>query len=268
MEARITFALIHNFEMERLAYLRPILDLISKNFEAKFIEVHEQRMPVKNDIQFKIRKIRNLLIECRWSYANSSTRGLRLGLRLARGIISAVLTKLSLDNKIKFCIEDMVSRKHLKVLEKFVESDSEFLVVFESDTVVSNLESLHKTLSYIFSSAEQIDFFMISWPYSIKDLLLTEKYTQIERAPGIHSIDLFTTNTLSAYAISQNLASEILAWFNSSMRDLAPPIDWAFNQVFFELNRSNLLPPRTLFANPESATNGSLARIYPSGINW
>ena len=164
--------MIHNNEEQRLHYLRGKLDELAVNLIRSGSEV--VRMEIVNLPTKKfdtIVYVKRILKNEKYYIGKLKIRPIGKVLRVLRLLFSLILkfvlqvfksAKKRDDFKRQFFrklrIEDEVSRAHLKGLEEFLESKSDYLVVFESDSVVRDSEKLCNEINKCYDNDDSCSY--------------------------------------------------------------------------------------------------------------
>ena len=250
----IMLTLIHNNEIERLEYIRPILDSIcnTKLINFSFFEVSNQSNIYYSPL---------IIIKCFFVKQNF--------VKLIRLFKSAVKTLPSRDliaSKFKeiesqVAAEDHLSRKHKITYEQFLETDCEFLLVFESDSVFVDSKTFVSELISVISIIDKNTIVLIGGLYSIKELKLTAQKSYLYNDFSIHVVPGHHTNTTVGYLLDRHVARSLLA--NWPDKEPYGPIDWLIKR---NLEKSTLSNAKTFIYEPPRVLNGSALDIYDSGI--
>jgi len=286
--------MIHNNEEQRLHYLRGKLDELAVNLIRSGSEV--VRMEIVNLPTKKfdtIVYVKRILKNEKYYIGKLKIRPIGKVLRVLRLLFSLILkfvlqvfksAKKRDDFKRQFFrklrIEDEVSRAHLKGLEEFLESKSDYLVVFESDSVVRDSEKLCNEINRHAKLTKLLEICLYNSHFSFEELGINHKNLPQNEGIEIPSaksfpeiareIPFLTTNTTCCYGMSRQLAYLLKSKIESQhQKGALPPPDWMFDEAFREIDKQNNREKRTsksVFYFPTLVENGSLIGVYPSGI--
>jgi len=272
----IKIALIHNGEIDRLDYARPILKQVATCLKGEYFEIFEQvppRLTFRNIIS---RQVRYYFVIKRWNQYLREKKFLNhnffnriyLSLRLLQP--SEISKFLKRGRGFNFEADHCVSEKHVKAINRFLKTseDGDFLIVFESDAIIKSIEILLKYIRYS-SNQNSKDFFIFANHFSAEEIDLdsSQIIEEAHKEFTVFKYPKYFTNTLCSYGMSFTLAQEISSEFNLFSSRLLFPSDWLLNAAFlsiFERNSKNFEVPATIFFNPHAVLNGSLTKEYRS----
>jgi hypothetical protein len=263
----IYIGLIHNNEVERLDYLRPLLEKLISKLGAIYIEEHEQSFERVTHLDFISREYTFQNVRNRWKWKNHGRFFLnRRMLAFPTILLKSFPPKARKSYHKKMQVEDALARKHLSILKKFVfnANPGDSLIVFENDVVIPNFEELLREIQRFDQDIDLWTFVLLNAHYhhqvvglSDSNLLLTDKSFGQEA-----SINRLVTNTLACYRTSFELASEILvASKKYSTKFLLTP-DWLFNAIFMDIEKNSKRKFSTKWFIPNLCENGSLTGSY------
>lgn len=287
---QLLFVVIHNNESSRLLYLLDALNniagiLISKGIEIRMIEIGTKQIPEISNYKFLIRNTQSSWYSLKHREIPFTSKILKHAKFLKLTWVEFVCSKwnrrdiTSIQAKInKSKIEDQVSRKHIDALRLInsTYSSINFMVVFESDSVITEESIFCEELSRMVRSRENNTLYMFNSHHSLDDLsagnvrqLAAKRIELIGSKNSIKSFSLggLATNTLCCYGISKPLANKLLLEIDSKESEPLPPADWMFDvhlRAIQDKYPENLFETRFYF--PSLIKNGSLVGIYTSGI--
>jgi hypothetical protein len=173
----------------------------------------------------------------------------------------------------------VVSRKHIETLDKFLDSESDYLVVFESDSVIQYLEQLCAQIIKSASYSNSYEISLFNSHFTLDELGISPRnvakkeriYQSKETTSEIHAYSVLHlhTNTLCCYGIPRQLALALKPKLELIEKRPLPPADWMFDQAFdlvYEENKTSKIEFRSTFFYPPLVDNGSLLGTYISGI--
>jgi hypothetical protein len=250
----IMLTLIHNNEIERLEYIRPILNSIcnTKLVNFSFFEVSNQL-----NIYYS-----PFLIIKRFFLKQNFVKVIRLFKSTVKTLPSRnlIFSKFK-EIESQIVAEDHLARKHKITYEQFLQTNCEFLLIFESDAVFVNPKTFVSELISVISIIDKNTIVLIGGLYSIKDLKLTAQNSYFYNDFSIHMVFGHHTNTTVGYLVDRNIVRSLLAnWPNEEPYG---PIDWLIKQ---NLKKSALSNATTFIYEPPRVLNGSALDIYDSGI--
>ena len=271
MSGKIQIVLIHNNETDRVRYVQPKIELLIKilhdrNFKVQFDEISDQNF---EDISMiNIIKISFLHI---YVFTKSTLKRYGIGgnffLKESFGNVRNVLRDFFFSyelTKRRRCIEMVLSKKHEKAIEIFLDKNADYLLVFESDVIFEkhSIEILLLLLD---------DFEKIKAP-SYCDLAGGIPLHFVLGKKGIASIwlneskatmfNLNFVNTTCAYLVNRDFGFAIHRFFHDKKVTTALSPDSLFNAFLME-KRSNL---QVFHFNEPPFTHGSLTGDYPREI--
>jgi hypothetical protein len=265
----IYLGLIHNNEVDRLNYLRPFLAEIASKFDAIYIEEHEQSFGEVKYLDFIIREYGFQKVRNRWKWKNHGKFFLnRRMLAFPITTIKYLVPKFRQSYHKKMQIEDVLARKHLRILRKFVSQADcgDILIVFENDVMIPNFEALQGEIQRLSQNFDSKKFVLFNAHYphrtvglSDSTILLTE--TTIGQKAQINRL---ITNTVACYGIGVELADKILSASEYYSNKFLLTPDWLFNATFLDIEKSSSGEFSTVWFIPNLCENGSLTGTYPT----
>jgi len=242
----IIIALIHNNDVKRNAYIRPLLeklqDFISGNFDIKFIEIAYQP-EIKPHIRL-IAFLRDIMIQ------KLNRDWLRYRLLkppfLLRHIASFFKSVLKTKRYVhgsswlhSSAVETVVTDKHIRAWEFFLDTGADFLICFEDDLVFKD-DSIQRVLGLLDliseSNENKLIYIDLAGGFQTDNLKIDKLESHRDNSFKYYSKPV--TNTVCGYLLSRSLTSrfhEILLrrpW----LRLIGA--DWMVNKLFILLNKS------------------------------
>lgn len=288
---QLLFVIIHNNEPSRLLYLHDALKkvasiLISKGIEIKMLEIGAKQIPEFSNYKFLNRNVQNSWHGLKHQKIPLTTKILRHTKFLYLTGVEFVSSKRNRDsitklrariNKSK--IEDEVSRKHIEALRLInsTYSSINYMVVFESDSVITEESIFCEEISRMVRSRDNNTLYMFNSHHSLDELSAGNvRRVAVKRieliGSEINSTKSFSlgglaTNTLCCYGTSRLLANKLLFEIDSKESEPLPPADWMFDHHLRTIqNKYPEILFETRFYFPPLIKNGSLVGIYTSGI--
>lgn len=280
---KLLIALIHNEEAVRLKYLNNEIELIKLRLQRwgylpRIIKIGGGGYKRKNHSKHAI--LRRMVINETYVIKNLDLRGADRILQICR--IFKKILKVMCRNYLlpsskeisnafrKIQIEDEVSRKHLLVLEKFSNSEEDYLIVFESDSLVINREEFCLEIHETIQRAESKTISLFNSHFPLDELNILSKNLKLIRSKHMSNLKyeapFLATNTLCSYGMAKNIASIFLEKCKENTKNPLPPADWMFDQAFKEISFAFPHEYKTIFFYPSLVENGSLKGRYTSGI--
>jgi GR25 family glycosyltransferase involved in LPS biosynthesis len=243
-EKKLLIALIHNNEQE-MPSRRVSDELKSRIVGTNFLEVFEQaNFSPQADFPKLLHHLKTQLrIEDSWRQyrgKQSYVSRLKAGVNFIRKLL--LLSSLSNVRKREWHIREIecaVSLKHQTAWQQFQESDSDALLVLESDAawIEDASEEIAELLDLLPGSGPT--YLNLAGGLELEQLgieLLT-KTMEVAPRPNTKAFSKPVTNTSCAYAINQDLADSFLSYIKSFPEQESLGIDWLINAVFLELAR-------------------------------
>ena len=291
--AKIFLALIHNNEISRLTYLREkLLEIETQLSEAEsetcLIQVGSLETPCFSKFSFLRRKFENEKYSLRQRGVSCVQRLVSLSRFMSTHLRILIMKRIrrskyresspfGLFGQVR--VEDEVSRKHTDVLDQFLDSKFDYLVVFESDSIIKSAEQLclqiiknaslpNSHVISLFNSHFTLDELGIS----MKNVVKSENLDQVSdnrQETNSYTVPRLHTNTLCCYGISRPLAFALKSKLTFIEKKPLPPADWMFDQALQLVGDENDaagIESKTIFFYPSLVENGSLLGAYTSGI--
>ena len=267
--------LIHNNEIERLYYIRPLLTKLSRHFGLNFEEISNQNLHHVNLICLIIKKIQleimNLKLGKYWNI--DGRRKLLHFIDVIKFIYKIVFSKKYRTAHTKrIGIEDALTIKHIEAISNFANSsnDNDVLIVFESDAYIEDIEYLEIVTKHVLIDAACIDLFQLTFPFTFDELNLKISKDYFHKINNVGIIDYprFIMNTTACYAISSNLAKKIEKVFMSKNNRKLFAADFFLNFILYKISLDSDFKNReiTRIFHPSPVLNGSISKLYKSTI--
>ncbi len=275
MSSRIV--LIHNDEIERLNYIRPLLTRMSKDFNLKFHQISQQSLKhinLINAIEKRVvLELSNYRLRKYWNIDKIKFFCILIDLiKFFYSIFSRSSFRKQHIHRLK--IEDALTLKHIEAINGFAQSckDDDVLFVFESDAYIKDVEYFNLVVSQIILDVTVTDLFMLAFPFTFNELNLKNSEKYYNSRNDLLSIDYpkFIFNTTVCYAVSGNLAKKISGYtiLEKKNKSLAPA-DFYLNDILFKI--SDALKHKnkeiTRIYEPSPVLNGSFTELYKSTVN-
>lgn len=158
-------------------------------------------------------------------------------------------------------IEKLVTAKHIRAWEEFVQSPHTTLVVIESDATLApdSLGGVANALER--ATRDEPTYVNLAGGFTQNELLI--EGLAAEGRDGMTIFSLPVTNTSCAYAINRSLVLNILSFLDESPGSRVLGIDWLFNAFFInETSRGNRI--LCLHSQPPALQHGSITGVTQS----
>jgi hypothetical protein len=259
----IRVTIIHNYEINRLKYLRPRLQNIFEDFIRQITITECASNSIAQPTTLDL-FIRNLKMKKTQIYSQTRIHKCSRSI-VNRQYIKSIWRIIRAEpiTKAKALSEIDLSQKHFKSWRDFLHSKAEHLIVLESDAIIEDKKGLLKLLSRLNCFSSQ-DFICLTWPFSNPELGLPEFNDWM--LEDVRRMDLQLTNTTAGYVLSRELAAKLLDQATKGIFERTIAIDWFMNECFMNFQREKGWSGMTIVPNNELIVNGSLAGEYVSGI--
>lgn len=257
----LLIVLIHNEEVKRLDYIRPVIkDFIQKSsFLCEYEEVFVQEELDANFLQYLELAFRRAFLRIKVRSARE-----RIGFRQATQFGSLGLFQNGrYVKRFKSTInaETQLSRKHIEAYQRFLKTNCQYLLILESDAIIPDVNLLISRIDKSVSDGSAGDLIMVGGHFSIQDLGIANFLDKKSANDDSFLVNGFFTNTTVAYVVSRRLARELHdKW---PKRRLLCPCDWQIDEL---LRRTRIIPAVTLFFDPPLILNGSANGQYASEV--
>jgi hypothetical protein len=263
LAAMMTFAIIHNYESDRLSYLWPKLHQITEklDFPTTITESSSYTFIHPTVLDLRIRTARLIIARIRTNiHIRRNSKNQFYGKQIKEFWKIIINTNV---NKVKANAELDVVAKHVSSWNHFIDSNADYLVVLESDAIVADEKQLQIFLARL-ETFEKVDFISLAWPFSNTELGITED--AVHNYSTFFTISFQITNTCAGYVLSRNLAQKLLIRAKRGKLERKIPIDWFMNRCFIDIQQREHLNAKTIVPNPQLVLNGSITGEYESQI--
>lgn len=259
-------ALVHNNEIERLNYLRPNLKQLCDNLkipeplEYSYQSLRELSWPslfYRAFVYSLIRGRHETYLDC-----NHQWKAIYQELRSHfRSLIK--FKNYGLYRK-HISIESAVSKKHFYLFSKFVDSKADYLLVFENDAIIENLNSLVSSLSELTRYVEPRNYVFGILGGGLSHFQLHTTNVAQKKIGNLIYSDKAYTNTAVAYVITRNFATILNQKYQESNSiKQSIPIDWLLNSFFAELSHQGIQSSAIQFEH-DPVIHGSRVGLFKS----
>ena len=268
----VLIALIHNKHEERLENARSVVmglaEALSGSCRVKTVEISEQP-PVKpvsvsgmiyRDIQF-----RNL---CRRWEKYRKLKPTFYVIYWISWIVDAIQKYLfnhsyAEKRRTQLYIDKVITAKHIRAWELFVESGNDLLVVFEDDILFSmDYPAIHHLLTqqiFVDMVGDASLYVDLAGGFSFNQLHVQKLEMQYEN--GIRHFCKPVTNTACGYIINTPLARYFLKLLDKHPSVKYLTIDFLMNNLFIELGQDGI-NCRCMHFDPPLFEHGSFKGVY------
>lgn len=264
----IAIALVHNNDVNRSNYLLPLMAELEEKIgrKYKYFRFNSGFQPKLNGDTFWMSFL------ARYFLANTQIKwNSYIQLNFIRQFIESIkifslmICKFSFNNKEerKYTeIERYIAEKHIKSWSFFLESNANYLIVFEDDVIFkkNSIDKTLKTLDKVESCGNHLPLYIdLAGGFSDEDIGI--KNLIIQNQNGYSYFSRPATNTVCGYLINRSFAKILIKYINLDPKLLFLPIDWCINNIFIDLDkRSEII---TCFhASPTIYIHGSMNRYY------
>lgn len=166
--------------------------------------------------------------------------------------------------KSKAFIEIVVTDKHIRAWMKFMESDADYLIIFEDDVIfkkdsIVRIGSLINMLSQ--KKLNQSCYIDLAGGLPRAALMIDQLETVLRN--NFRHYKKPVTNTTCSYLMSRPLAAEFITIITKKPWLRLIPIDWLINNFFVMLEKENF-EVYCLHADPVISKHGSFSGYYDS----
>lgn len=242
----LSIALIHNRNEERLINARGVIQLLCSmwNGHVSTFEIFRQpKLSTGSTLVAVSAVFQNQILQCKWKSFTQSPYLMRvLCVTMVPFHFALGLTKYFLSRKPSnfYLIERFVTFKHIKAWEKFIQSDSSYLIVLEDD-VLPDLDiekNIHNFFSLLCGWGNDKLYIDIAGGIPIEQLNIHQLIRDVTK--GRLNFNRPVTNTAAGYALNRNLALYFLKILKVRPHFRRLPIDWLMNSIFMESEREKI----------------------------
>jgi hypothetical protein len=276
MRLKILTSLIHNNQIERVSYARSaITDLVSKvcsngeNIEMKLIEISYQPKVTPCSVLVSLyRDAMQRSLGQGWNKYTKANNGAiwSLGTFLKATIIRYVLNKpVRRAWQWRSTVEIFLASKHIRAWEVFLESDADYLLVFEDDIVFKS-DSVMRFCDKVIPAVKLLEraiYVDLAGGCTKEDLRINA--LEIKRNGDTVYYAKPVTNTTCSYLIDKNMARYFVSKLveQPSLRLIG--VDWLTNKLFI-LMGDGAENCSCIHFNPTIFDHGSVTGSYLSSI--
>jgi hypothetical protein len=264
----IVIALIHNNDINRSDYLIPLMKELEEKIRDKYKCFRSNfgfQPKLDSDKFWRSFLARYFLMKVQIKWNNYIELNFVLQFMESIKIFSLMVYKFFFNNKEvrKYTeIERYIAAKHIRSWSHFLESNANYLIVFEDD-IIFKKNSIDKTLKILDkadSYHNQLPLYIdLAGGFSDEDIGI--KSLIIQSQNGYSHFSRPVTNTVCGYLINRSFAKILIRHINLDSKLSFLPIDWCINKIFIDLEkRSEFI---TCFhASPTIYIHGSMNRYY------
>ena len=274
MHSSVCLALIHNNNQFRNDYIRPKIEDLTRNMDShvlvKRIEVSYQSEIVPHS--FFTAFMRDVIYQnlgCKWRrYRLLKSRKFRSAVNFFRAsFVKYILNRngAAIRWKRYSAIEVAVTDKHIRAWSHFLDSDSDYLIVFEDDVVFKDdsafrLNELLNTLSKNYPN--KACYADLGGGCKLADLMIDRLETSQDESYRYYKKPV--TNTACAYLMSRELVAVFIATLTRKPWLRLVGVDWLMNSLFI-LCGERVLDSICMHADPTIFKHGTTTGEY---VSW
>ena len=270
--AKISFALIHNNNQERYLYVQSHISELMSDL-SKLHDIHFYEIAYQNEIRplnlliVILRDLAILKLERDWRRYRILNQNSFL--RQLLGLLKLIwLTKRYKKGGgwfRKSTIETIVTSKHIRAWDVCLETDSDYLIVFEDDVIfkkdsISRIRELLKSISEL--DKNNLVYVDLAGGVQRQDLMLRKLQSSQDNYYRYYCLPV--TNTACCYFVNRKVIESFheIICLKPGLRFL--PIDWMINKLFIMM--SNLgLNWFCAHADPSVFSHGTFSGEY---VSW
>lgn len=269
-KTKISIILIHNNNKERYNYIKPRLDKLVKDFlqdfDIDFSEISKQTKVIPKPTYITVYK-KYLLwkISREWrEYLKNAQRFFPIDLLFLLGLVGKTFKNRSWENW-RSGVDAIVTDKHIRAWNSFLEKDSDFLICFEDDAVFNHksITDFKKLLQGINRYNNKLVYVNFTSGCSPKELKFEKIFIRSDNRRKYYRKPV--TNTGCCYMVNRHLAElfSLNLLKNPDLRLLS--FDWLLNKIFI------ITEPKYEFycyhADPPIFNHGSIKGNYESWLS-
>lgn len=268
----LSIALIHNFEEDRLDYLRPKLKKIEPVIDGGCFEVTTQKFLSVNFFHPILRKFQSYYVaRCKSRIDEVVPVSIWKEFRDFRFFLLGYISNASFRNSAKrnLQIEDVLTRKHIEALNRFLltSSTGDRLIVLESDALIKDDQYFLDVLSSLPSLPK--GFIVLGAHYCDFEIGLKSSEVKIggNTKTKILQYNRCTSNTTVAYSVDYELATRLLEEDSQLRTRFKLTADYWLNALFTRISvKDKQVLPGSFYFAPSPILNGSLIGSYNSSF--
>ena len=258
---KITFSLIHNNNEDRNHVIDSSLQKLAKFIEDEgdikvtIVETYYQPrvVPLSPELTLSRKKL-FALVRNQWATY------------LGHAPHLAELPPITMKEQSNGAVELMLSDKHVRSWDKFLDSNDDLIVSFEDDATISD-ESFPKLLAVLtkaFAYPKEISLYADLAGGIPMKLLKVDGLIQ-DRDGEFIAFKKPVTNTACCYILNRLMAINFKTLILPCPDLRLIPADWMINKLLLELDR-DAVPMACFHTDPPIFIHGSLAKIWPSRV--
>ena len=276
MPPKVMFALIHNDNEQRNAYVRPKLvelgAVLSKYFEVTQIEVSYQSQLVPHGIRLSLYRefiYYRLMNEFYLSHSLGGRNALKEAIGFVRHIARRYFfnagNELALWQR-KSAIEMLLTDKHISVWRRFLDSKCDLLLCCEDDVII-NEKGMNDLTSLLLqrglSMNSNAEFFDLAGGCNLESLGLNP--IKKISSQSLHSYCPGLSNTSCSYLLTRGMAQLFYAELEKNIMLRLIGADWLMNKIFLNLSISGARY-ECLHMEPPCFIHGTVSGTYSTSI--
>jgi hypothetical protein len=255
---RLAIILIHNNTTVRnnQSYLqiRLLKEALGDRHEATVFEISYQPTSINITKQDFLRR-QDLLLDLHKSWD------------AYRSLTHSIYTQLPANctNITKACIEIVLTDKHLRAWDRFIDGDYDWNLVMEDDIIftMETVPSVCKIIDGLDPKDTHLEYFDLGGGFPLHALNVSDLISLQDR--GTVKFKRPVTNTLCCYLMNRALGTELKRIITARPQYRLLPADWLLNQCFIDLVKAKVHISCTHFF-PSIMIHGSMSGFYNSTI--
>ncbi len=245
----VSFYLIHNNSSDRID-LRNRLQNLANNLSIDLTEIYKQKNNFKKQLilKDKLKIIKIYFLRFFYNLKHKKDLTFNFYFLILKSFIYLINSTIKLflknNNYIiktfqQIKVEELITKKHIRAWEHFLNSKKEIMVIFEDDAICK--KDTERRLKKLFNKLNNIDFdnFFIDFAGGLdpKDVIPKRKIKKCNYefiiVKGIY------TNTACSYLINRNLVKKLYEGYQRSKLNHFFPIDHLINKLGLKINKKD-----------------------------
>lgn len=271
----IMLCLVHNNNKDRLDAIRPNIELLSsallKDYHVERVECGYQPMIISHNLWLCIKRdLIYLNLEREWSKYRliAMPTGIKHVYRLIRLLLKWIGFKKSirLRKQRSSAIETIVTDKHIRSWDAFLESKCDFLIVVEDDAFFKS-DSIDKLMTGVQLAATSVqkDVYLhmdFAGGCSISELKIS--HLLVGKKKGYIEYKKIVTNTACAYLLNRVIVEQFKSSLTRHPSYRLIGVDWMMNKLLIESD--GILPAKCFHSDPPALDHGSVTGVFQAWV--
>lgn len=268
---KITLALIHNNDPIRfnnsLSVIKDLsLFLSEKDIKTEFVEFQYQPfLKPLLPLDIIIRDIRFYFLGLKWnSYLNNNSFKYLVSIK---SLLNKLLSKKYYEKRKKSSvIELFLSDKHIRSWSAFLESESDYLIVFEDDALkkTDSFEQVNNMLVRFKKTEREYHYADLGGGFDI-DALQLGNITKIQNGNWFE-FKKGVTNTTCSYMMNRSLVNLFYEYIIKKPSIRFTGADWMINKLFILMEARQPNQLCCLHSFPSVFEHGSMHKYHQSSV--